>query len=206
MSSAQHKAAFCDGVWLFGTEGCMAWSQKQLFPLQAKTVCLTKGRGFKIPHLWQGFLWFMEGKWKSVSKIKLNFHFFPLSSEQMCCSVFRDVDERGGSIQGFTTGLANTNISYLSLEFWSHKDKLLASPWIWRALFTLFLAGGEGWKCSLQMLPLSKVDKQGRAVLHAVVRVMWRWLLVNSCSPLLSCEWFAVCHTAYFNELHLYVV
>lgn len=30
--------------------------------------------------------------------------------------------------------------------------------------------------------------------------------LVNSCSPLLSCEWFAFCHTAYFNELHLYMV
>lgn len=28
--------------------------------------------------------------------------------------------------------------------------------------------------------------------------------LVDSCSPLLSCEWFPFCHSAYFNELHLH--
>lgn len=30
--------------------------------------------------------------------------------------------------------------------------------------------------------------------------------LANSCSPLLSCEWFVFCHTVYFNELHLYIL
>lgn len=61
------------------------WVEAALPLMKAKTLCLTKGRAFQIPRLWQGFPWFTEGSGNQFLKLNWTFTllFFP-SSQWMC--------------------------------------------------------------------------------------------------------------------------
>lgn len=146
-----------------------------------------------------------RGKWKSVSKIKLNFHFafFPLLSRSECVTcvmVFHSSRQaKRLCLRLVVAGLGNPA---LCLDFWSHEGQVTYV--ILNLIYSIypFPLGKEGWE-----FPAVRGGqiRQGCVTCWSYESYLGMAELVNSCSPLLSCEWLAFCHTASFNELHLYV-
>lgn len=147
MSSAQYKAAFCDGVWLLSTEGCMAWSQKQLFPLQKQRLCLTKGRGFKIHIFGKASCDSWKGSGNQFLKLNWTFTFFP-SPPSECVTL---------SLEMWMREEAPFKAS---LQDWSTLISPV-SPWNFEVTKTSFLHHLES---DMLYLPFSLLERKGESV------------------------------------------
>lgn len=181
---------------------------------KVKTLCAWQKEGALRSHIFgEASCDSQGGEWKSVSKIKPNFHitFFPSFSQcEMCYIVFcRYRQAKSPPLKNFHTRTGQC--SYLQSLLWFLKP--------WRISYLCHL------EADLLSLPFPLLDGKGESMFPAVIPLqrgeqirkgcvtccsydsyLEMAKLVNSCSPLLLRERFAFCHTAYFNELHLHVV